>query len=351
MHIIFSKIITIVFLILLFVSCGDKQSSNTVADDAVIVRTAPIVVKDYVTEMQYSGKIESTAQTNLSFKIGGIISRIYVKEGDQVSRGQLLATLDLTEIHAQVQQAAQSAEKANRDFTRMKNLLADTAATLEQFQNAETNQKLAGEALQIAGFNQQHAQIRATGNGTIINKVMNEGELSSPGSPVLMMNATSGDDWVMRFGVSDKDWAKLKKGDAASVQIDAYPAETFKGIITKIANAADAASGTYEVEVKVLPGNKNFAAGLFATIHLNTTSSQFVAMIPIEALTEGDGKTGYVYLLNSDKKSVTKRKVTIAFVDDNQVAINSGLDKVNAVITDGVSYLTEDAKVKVAPNP
>ena len=108
---------------------------------------------------------------------------------------------------------------------------------------------------------------------------------------------------VVRFGVSDKDWAQLKKGDAASVQIDAYPAEAFKGIINKITASADAASGTYEVEVKVLPGNKKFASGLFATIHFQTATQQNLSIIPIEALTEGDGKTGYVYLLNDDKKN------------------------------------------------
>ncbi len=348
MKIVFSKLIILVSFILLFVSCSDKQTASVIADDAVVVKTAPVTAKDYVSNLQYSGKIESTRQTNLSFKISGVIARIYVKEGDKVSSGQLLATLDLTEINAQVQQATQSAEKAARDFTRVKNLLADTAATLEQYQNAETGQKLASEAMHIATFNQQYAQIRATDNGTIIKKIMSEGELASPGATVLMMNATSSDDWVVRFGVSDKDWAGLKKGDAASVQIDAYPAETFKGIITKIAAAADAASGTYEVEVNVLPSDKKFAAGLFATVKLSTASQQKVRMIPIEALTEGDGKTGYVYLLNKDGKTVTKRRVTIGFVEDDKIAVNSGLTDVTDVITDGVSYLTENAKVKLA---
>jgi len=96
-----------------------------------------------------------------------------------------------------------------------------------------------------------------------------------------------------------------------------------------------------------MPEGRKFAAGLFATVQLNTTAIQKVILIPIEAFTEGNGKTGYVYLLNKDNKTVTKRKVEIAFVTDDKVAIKSGLDNVNSVITDGVSYLTEDAKVKV----
>ena len=176
---------------------------------------------------------------------------------------------------------------------------------------------------------------------------MNEGELASPGSTVLMMNATSSGDWVVRFGVSDKDWALLKKGNVAMVKIDAYPNETFKGVINKIAEVADPASGTYEIEVKVLPGNKKFAAGLFSTIQLNNISDHRVKIIPIEAFTEGNGKTGYVYVLNGDKKTVSKRKVEIAFVDNDKIGVKSGLESVNEVITDGVSYLTDSTPVKI----
>ncbi|QEC68357.1 efflux RND transporter periplasmic adaptor subunit [Panacibacter ginsenosidivorans] len=180
---------------------------------------------------------------------------------------------------------------------------------------------------------------------------MNEGELASTGSPVLMMNGTSNNDWVVRFGVSDKDWANLRKGDVATVSLDAYPDETFKGIINKMAEAADPQSGTYEIEVKVLPGDKKFAAGFFANIQLNSTAVQKVTMIPIEALAEADAKTGYVYVLNADQKTVTKKKVQIAFIDNDKVAVKNGLENIAAVITDGTSYLTENAVVKRAPNP
>jgi len=334
-------------IIFTFTNCSENKAQKSNAEDAVIVRTLPVAVTDYAPALEYSGSIASKSEAKLSFKIGGIISRMYVKEGDHVSKGQLLATLDLTEINAQVQQAKQSVEKANRDLTRVKNLFEDTAATLEQYQNVQTQHNVANESLRIAQFNQQYAQIRATDNGTVIKKIMNEGELASSGATVLIMNGTSNDDWVVRFGVSDKDWAVLKKGDVATVEIDAYPGATFKGIVNKIAGAADPVSGTYEIEVKVLPGEKKFAAGLFATIKLNRSAQQELSVIPIEALTEADGKTGYVYLLNNDKTSVTKKQVQIAFIEKDKVVIRSGLENVSDVISDGLSYLTENSKVKL----
>lgn len=328
-------------------SCnGDSQAASTI-DDAIAVKLQPVTTTQYAPVLKYSGSMASTAEARLSFKIGGIISKIYVKEGDRIVKGQLLATLDLTEINAQVQQASQGVEKSQRDLNRAKNLYNDTVATLEQVQNAGTQLQVAEEGLRIARFNQQYAQIRATESGIILKKLMNEGELASPGAPVFMFNGTAGNDWVIRFGVSDKDWAVLKKGDKASVEIDAYPNKTFTGIITEIAQGADVASGTYEIEVKVLPGGARFAAGLFSTIRLQPAGEQTVTMVPVEALTEADDKTGYIYTVNADGKTVTKNKVTIAFLENNKAAIVSGLDSAREVITEGVGYLTEKSTVKV----
>jgi membrane fusion protein, multidrug efflux system len=333
---------------MLFTQCNGKTKAATATEDFVVVKTAAVSTNAYKPQLNYSGTMASTAEARLSFKIGGIVSKIYVKEGDAVTRGQLLATLDLTEVNAQVQQALQGAEKARRDMTRAQNLYNDTVATLEQLQNATTQQQVAEEGLRIARFNQQYAQIRATENGTILRKLMNEGELASSGAAVFFFSGTSGNDWVVRFGVADKDWAVLKKGDKAEVKIDAYPGKNFTGIITEIAQGADPLSGTYEVEVKVLPEGHRFAPGLFATIQLQPATQQTVTMIPIEAIAEADDRTGYVYTVNADRQTVTKHKVTIVFLEKDRAAIGSGLENIAEVITDGVGYLTDKSLVKVA---
>jgi len=336
-----------VFTAMLFTQCNEKSNAAPVTEDVVTVKTQPVTTTGYSPQLHFSGSMASTAEARLSFKIGGIISKIFVKEGDAVTKGQLLATLDLTEINAQVQQASQGADKARRDVTRVQNLYKDTVATLEQLQNATTRQQVAEEGLRIARFNQQHAQIRATENGNILRKMMNEGELASPGAPVFFFSGTSGSDWVIRFGVADKDWAVIRKGDKADVQLDAYPGKSFTGIISEIAQGADPMSGTYEVEVKVLPQGHRFAAGLFATVQLQPATQQTVTLVPIEAITEADEKTGYVYTVNADQRTITRHKVAIAFLQKDKAAISSGLENIGEVITDGVGYLTDKSLVKV----
>lgn len=328
------------------VKCSDNKAASTPpGDDPIVVKTQPVTTGSYNRNLQYSGLIASNAEARLSFKIGGIISKIYVKEGDRVAKGQLLASLDLTEIDAQVQQAAQNLEKSKRDEGRIINLYKDTVASLEQLQNTQTQLTVASEALRIAQFNRQYAQIRAAEGGAILQKFLNEGEYASAGTAVLLFNGTEKNDWVVRFGVSDRDWAALRKGDQAIVTVDAYPDQHFTGVVTKMAEGADPSSGTYPIEVTVSPAGHRFAPGLFCTLQLQPSSKQTLTMIPAEALAEGDGKTGYVYTMNADKRTVKKNRVHIAFLQNDRIAISSGLENVNEVITDGVGYLTEKSIV------
>ena len=344
------KIVNPILLLSLIVlaSCGQKEKKieNSTADEIIAVSVSPVIVTDHVSTFRYSGLMASATESRPSFKIGGIISKIFVKEGDKVVKGQLIASLDLTEINAQIEQAGKAIDKIKRDLGRVKNLYADTAATLEQLQNVQTQLDVSNENMRIAQFNKQYAQIRATENGTVIRKLMNEGEVAGPGTPIFLITGNTSNDWVVRFGASDKDWAALKPGDMASVYIDAYPDKPFKGVITKMAAAADPYSNTYEVEVKVLPGNDRFAAGLFSKVELHPAKKQKVLLVPIEAITEGDGKHAFVYTLNADGKSVQKHAVQIAFIENEKVGVSGGLDNVQEVITAGESYLTEKSIVK-----
>ena len=282
----------------------DKTANANQKDDTSIAVQTVAVGRATVTESVFaSGLISSDVEARLSFKTGGIIDKIYVQEGQKVNRGQLLATLNLTEINAQVSQARQSYEKADRDLQRVKNLYADTAATLEQFQNATTAHEVAKQNLNIAQFNQNYSQLRSPATGTVLKKLMNEGELAGPGTPVLYVAATERQNWVVRVGVSDKDWARLNIGDKAKITLDAYPDDAFEGTVTELAQAADAASKLYEIEIQVKPGNQRFAPGLFAKTEIIPSQSRTYFTVPIEALVEGNGKQAFVYTVAPDGKT------------------------------------------------
>src|SRR5258708_26585668 len=90
------------------VKCSDNKAATIPpGDDPITVKLQPVTTGSHSRNLQYSGLIASNAEARLSFKIGGIISKIYIKEAEPVSKEQLLASLYLTEIDAQVQQAKQ----------------------------------------------------------------------------------------------------------------------------------------------------------------------------------------------------------------------------------------------------
>ena len=141
-------------------SCGSKEKAENLTDSKTVpVKLAEVEQKQLATEIKGAGLLNSSREARLSFKTAGIIQKIYVEEGDKVRKGQLLATLNLTEINLQVAQYKEGVEKAKRDFQRAENLYKDSIATLEQKQNAETALRMAQQNLDIAKYNQNFSAI------------------------------------------------------------------------------------------------------------------------------------------------------------------------------------------------
>jgi membrane fusion protein, multidrug efflux system len=346
------RFLVLFITILWLASCTKKEETKTekpiFANEEVIpVQLAKVDTVSRAEPIFASGMVASTDEARMSFKVGGIIQKIYVQEGQKVSKGQLLATLNMTEINAQVQQAQYGAEKSERDFRRVQNMFKDTAATLEQLQNVTTGRDVAQQNLTIAKFNQSYAQIRSAISGTIVKKLVNEGELVSPGSPVFMVSSNQKSDWVVRVGVTDKDWARLKVGNNASVTLDAYPDDTFEGKITELAPIADPMNKLYEIEVKINTNGQKLATGMFAKLSLNSAQSRSYAIVPIEAILEGNGKNASVFVLDETKKKVKKIPVTVGYIEGNKILITSGLEGISEVVTSGSAFLGEGASVLV----
>jgi membrane fusion protein, multidrug efflux system len=293
-----------------------------------------------------SGVLTSSAEQRLSFKIGGVIQKIYVDEGDVVRAGQLLAVLDKTEIDAQVAQAQQGLAKAERDLGRVQGLYKDSSATLELLENATTGRDVAKETARIATFNQQYAEIRATRSGKVIKKLMNEGEITGPGTPVFVLFETGNDDWVVKTNVSDRDWARIGVGMPARVVMDAYPDAVFNCKVSDLSPAADPASGLYPVEIRIAPQGRRFAPGLFAQVDITPPQSRLYAIVPVEALVEGDGKAAFVFTPGADGVSVRKIPVQIGSIEGSNILITNGLEGVSEVVTAGAPYLTERKKIR-----
>lgn len=337
------------FSITTLIACKDKKQEEVVTDDIIPVKVMSLQMDSLQQTINASGQFTTDDETNLSFKNGGIIRKIYVDVGDAVKKGQLLATVDLTEINAMSQQASLGYAKAQRDYERAVNLYKDSVATLEQMQNAKTALDIARQQYIGAGFNQNNSEIRATQSGFVLRRFAQDGQITGPGTPVLQINGAANGNWILKAGVSDKQWSAIAVGDKAVITTDALEGKTFSAKVIKKSEGIDPMSGTFIIHLQITDGDKKgIAAGLFGKAIITPSRTTEAWAIPYDALLDSDKNTGYVFITNDDS-TVQKISVQISNVANGKVIINTGLENVKHLIISGSAYLNEDSKIKVLP--
>jgi RND family efflux transporter MFP subunit len=189
--------------------------------------------------------------------------------------------------------------------------------------------------------------IHAPTSGKVIKKYVNEGEMTAPGSSVLMVNSSGKNNWIVKVGLPDIDWVRIRKGDAAEITTDAYPGISFKGRVNTINEGADAINGLYQAEVTINPAGRKLASGLFAKVLITPSGKSTSKSIPIEAVVEGNGKNAFVFVANTDGKTVKKVPVTVLYLTENEAVISKGLDTISEVVTGGSAFLTETSTILI----
>jgi multidrug efflux system membrane fusion protein len=336
-------ILTLAFSILL--SCGNNHQPE-ISEQIIPVKTFPVRYQEVSIPIRSSGILASPAEMKLSFKIGGIIEKIYFDEGDKVRKGQVLALLKQSEILAQVNQAKSAYENTQRDFERVKTLYEDSVVTLEQMQDVETGLIMAKSSLEIANFNLEYSKIPAPTDGKILKRLAEENELLEQGVPIFIFGSSS-DEWIIRTAVIDRDIVRLQVGDSATVTFDAYPGVIFSAHVSEVAESAAPMTGTYEVELILKQSPEKLVSGFVGKIDIYPSRKEKYFLIPIEALVEAEGKRGVIYIPKIPDHTAERTLVDITQILEDQVAISSDLSHTDQVITEGASYLIDGMKIKI----
>jgi len=325
-------------------TCSSDKNQGT-PERPVPVRTNRVVQERISIPVHATGRLAPREEMRLSFKVGGIVQEINVEEGRSVKQADTLATLKLDEVAAQADRARSALEKAERDLERVRRLFADGAAALEQVQNAETAVRMARSNLEIAVFNLDHSSITAPDDGLILKRLAEPNELVAPGSPVFVFASSSG-GWVVRTGVTDRDMIRLQLGDSAAVSFELYDNVSFAARVSEIAGTADPLTGTYEVELAVEEDGRRLVSGLTARVDIFPRRKTAFYLIPIESLVEADGTRGYVFVPSRDGRQAERVPVRIAHVFSDRIAVSSGLEDADRVITQGALYLSQGSPIK-----
>ena len=329
--------------VLLAAGCGKHV-------DPPAVKLTPVRIQNAaqgpaVPPIDTSGIVTNKNEMRLSFKMGGVVRRVHVQEGDVVKQGQRLAEIELTEIGAQVEQARQMAQKAARDLKRGENLYADQVISLEQLQDLRTQAAMAQAQFKSAQFNMGYSVIAAPRDGVVLRKLVEERELVGPGTPVLVFGE-SDHGYVVRASLADREIVNVKLGDKGEIRMDAFPGQAMIGTVVEVASAADPRSGMFAIEVRFDTAPPRLVSGLVARLRLApTTDAPPLTYVPMAALVEGDGDRASVFVLEDGKAQ--RRPVRVAFITADSIALESGLAAGEPVITDGALFLENGEAVDV----
>lgn len=334
---------------LLLSSCKQqhKDTNPLGGQDIISVKVAAVSALNVPDIIQATGLVGTENQANYSFKIGGVISHVLVDEGQFFKKGQLLATLNATEISAGLGQADLSVDKAQRDYDRASNLYKDSVFTLEQLQNSLTALEVAQKSREAIAFNERYSKIFAASDGFVTKKVANEGEVIGGGMPVLLTNtAVQNNGYLLKVGVTDREWAAVKTGQTATVTLDGYPGQTFNATVFRKLQTADREIGSFQVELKLKLDKVVPAVGMFGKAEIATNQKESATVIPYGSLVEADGDKGFVFTTTGTNR-VRKLPVTILKFDNQNVYLRDKLEGVDKIVVSNSAYLNEQSTIKI----
>jgi RND family efflux transporter MFP subunit len=329
--------------ILVIAGCGSDAGETTVAPAAVPVSIATPGALRTRSRAHAVGRLEAADEAVLSFRTGGVIREIRVDIGDRVRRGQVLATLESTDVEATVTKAQQQRDQAARDVERWTALADRQLVARKTADDARTALRTADADLAAARFARRYTTIAANADGVVLARRAEPGETVAGGQAILRTSGES-EGWRLRLEVADRDAVKIAVGADATVRVDAFPASPLSATVVRIGGQADRDSGAVSVELAVADGGLALKSGLVAKADIALSQDSGLA-VPVEALVGAEGDAGAVMVV---RDGVARRlAVTLGKIEGERVAITSGLPADAQVIVQGAAYVDDGQPVSV----
>jgi membrane fusion protein, multidrug efflux system len=332
---------------LLLAACSPAaRAAPADGEEAIAVRTAAVAHGPVDRPLRAAGVVAAKAEWDLAFKVGGLVATVEVHEGQAVRRGQVLATLDVTELAAGARQAREAAAKARRDAERLAFLAGADAAPRTAADDGRTAAAVAEASRAAAEFNLRQAVLVAPDDGWIDRRLVEPGEVVAPGRTIVHLSG-QGRGFVVRAALADRDVLGLVPGTAATVTLDARPDRPLAGRVAEIARVAGRGTGTYQVEIAVEPAalGAPLLSGLTAKVEI-ARRVPAAGAVPLGAVVDGDGEQGAVFAVEGDR--ARRVAVRIAFLQGDRAVLSGGVEGLDRVVADGAPRLADGRRVRVA---
>lgn len=352
------KIIAITTLIFA-TSCGKDAAAVVDNRPTVNVKTNTPTSSKNNLFISASGKIEAVQNANLSTRMMGYVDNIYVNVGSKVTKGELLLSINSTDINAQkaqvdasITEATAAFKNAEKDYNRFTELFKENSASQKEMDDMTAHFEMAKARLEGANQmkNQVNAQlsysnIKAPFSGIITGKFVNKGDMANPGMPLISIE-TPGKYQVIAM-VPESEITSIQKGTSVNVIIKTTN-ELIKGKVTEVSSSAQNTGGQYLVKVILDKSDASILSGMFTSIQFpieKNTNKSSLLLVPENALVK-QGQLSGVYTIGEGNVAIL-RWLRIGKTFGNQVEVLSGLSADEEYIVSADGKLFNGAKINV----
>lgn len=320
-------------------SCGGKkenQKAKTEAAENPSVDTLQVTSGMVEVTDRFNATIQSSVKNNISALTGGRLRQLLVKVGDHVSKGQVVAHLD----DSQLAQLQVQMNKAEIDFKRMDELHKIGGVSQMQWESAR-------DGLNIARTQYhnilQNTVLRSPVSGMVTAKNYDNGDVTNPQMPIVVVEQINPVKLILN--ISEDYFTRLKKRMPVHVTIDALDGQEFTGYISLIHPTVDAMAHTVQTEIEIPNANETIRPGMYATAQINFGSHQATLVSESAVMKLPGAGQRYVFVYNNGKAEY--RPVELGDIQGEYYEVIGGLQAGETVIVGNKTGLTDGLKVKV----
>lgn len=302
-----------------------------------------------------SGYVNAETDAIVGTTVGGRITRLAVKKGDRVRRGQLIAQLDDKELRAQLALARAQLAEAERNLKRSEMLMQMNAGTAQDHDRFLSARDIARAQIGVLDVKIDQMRVLAPMDGTVLETLADPGEIVMP-SVGTGSTTSTGQGGIARVAdlsrtvvevdVNESDLGRLALGQKADVSLDAYPNRPFSARVLELARTADKAKATVQVKVLLDRPDAGVLPGMSAKVQFRPQKSEAEQpvrlVMPKQALLPGSpvGPGGSVFVVREGKAE--QRAVETRPVDGaaDQLEVVSGVSEGEIVITGALEKIT-----------
>ncbi len=348
----------IITLSLFMMSCG-SEDRKAVADNSipVSVKISSVSSNGNNPFITASGKIEAINSANLSTRMMGFVNKVHVNVGDKVRKGQLLLSINNTELQAKraqvnagITEATAAFNNAQKDYNRFKSLFNDNSASQKELDDMTAHYEMAKARLESANqmkneVNAQfsYANITAPFSGVITNKFIEAGDMANPGMPLIALEAPG--NFEVTAMVPETEISQIKSGTMVDVLVKSLD-RSIKGKVTEISSSSKNTGGQFLVKVELERTDANILSGMFTSIQFPVERKQdstLMVLIPQSAIVKNGGLKG-VYTVSGQNRALL-RWLRLGKTYGDKVEVLSGLNADEQYIVSADSKLINGTKV------